>query len=761
MKNLFLKILKILFKIDVRKLWCQIDKFKTENQKLSKELQNSIENIDNQSVEINSIANRNIDLIKKLKKLLDSEELAEKEYKQIQNSNEKLQLENQNLLKRNQDAEKEILFIKEEIKKTEEKYSTKDEKLEELKKTIEENKKTSQKYNQELVSLKELISSYQTDSKNTIEKDNLIKRLRDNINQVTDEKNFLLDEFEHYKEETKTIQHSNDSKSIQKLPDGSLVEHENLIFGERAILNQEIEKNRFEYIGHFLFDMHVYYQSDHLRFPAAFYPKKGTNILKWHNSSLTETKGVSEPKLVKGLQQLHEISPEIEILQNIVLSIKNREYGYRPDIALFWGKYNLCIDIEIDEPYDILSRKPIHFIDSADYLRNVYFTRQGWVVLRFSEEQVIKNTEYCIKYVASILKKITEEEIFHSLLEDFQVEESDRWDYNQAIEFAQNNHRESYLEIEIPESTFLADISNFEFKGIAPDEDILPEIDFSRLKQKFENCRQKKYVRITRLPYEIQYILQNSEIETQKFADGISGFDLVAEKNTFIPFEVVMEIEGLDSPFKYTLYHNTQGHEDKKLYDLVKEAIYECNPIRVEYRDAKADITFRNLTNICFYGDSDEYLCDEMWKNYYSPKGSMIQAFCELRSDLRNFYIHRIQSIQVFNLHDFGIGHLLAFGAALWYPIEKNDLILSKQIANLLPNYEKENNLIAAGNYAHFLLLSGEKEKALDIYRKFDGRLVSKDMTWKEMNLQDFEALKDISDYREKFENAIHLLGWN
>lgn len=54
-----------------------------------------------------------------------------------------------------------------------------------------------------------------------------------------------------------------------------------------------------------------------------------------------------------------------------------------------------------------------------------------------------------------------------------------------------------------------------------------------------------------------------------------------------------------------------------------------------------------------------------------------------------------------------------------------------------------------------------EKEKALDIYRKFDGRLVSDDMTWKEMNLQDFETLKDISDYREKFEKALQLLGWN
>ncbi|MDY0143529.1 MAG: hypothetical protein RBR97_16715 [Bacteroidales bacterium] len=761
MKNLFLKILKFLFKIDVRELLRQNVKFKTENQKLSEELQNSIEEIYNQNVEINSITNRDIDLTKKLENLLSSKKLVEKEYNQIQNSIEKLQLENQNLLKRIQDEEKEILSLKEQIKKTEEKYSTKDETIEELKITIEENKKTSQKQNQELGSLKELISSYQTDSKNTIEKDNLIKKLRDNINQVTYEKKSLIDEFEHHKEETKKIQHSRDSKSIQKLPDGSLVEHENLILGERTISNQEEEKNRFEYIGHFLFDLHVYYQSDNLKFPAAFYPKKGTNILKWHNSSLTETKGVSEPKLVKGLQQLDRICPEIEILQNIVLSIKNREYGYRPDIALFWKKYNLCIDIEIDEPYDILSRKPIHFIDSSDYLRNLYFIRQGWVVLRFSEEQVINNTEYCVKYIANILKKITEEEIFHSLLEDFQVEESDRWTYNQALEFAQNNHRESYLEIETPDLTTLPDISNSEFKGIAPREDILPEIDFSGLKQKFENSKQKKYVRITRLPYEIQYILQNAEIETQKFADGISGFDLVAEKNTFIPFEVVMEIEGLDSPFKYPLYHNTQGHEDEKLYDLVKEAIYECNPIRMEYRDGKADITFRNLTNISFNGDSVEYLCDRMWKNYYSPKGSMIQAFCMLRKDLRNFYINRILSIQIFNLHDFGIGHLLTFGAALWYPLEKNDLKLSKIIANLTPKHEKENNLIAAGNFAHYLLVSGEVEKALDIYRKFDGKLVNEKITWRNMNLKDFEDLKDIADYGERFENAIHLLGWN
>lgn len=704
MKNLFLFFLKIIFKIDVKKNLRHNKKFNTKNQKLSKKLCNSIEN-------------QNIDLNKKSKDISVRKELTEKHFNQ---------------------------------KKA----------IEELNKTIEDNIKIDQNNNKELNSLKELINSYQTDSKKTIDKDILINRIIDNINNVTDKNNYLLHEFKNYKDKTKKIQHSKDYKSVHKLPDSSLVEHENIILGERTIRNQEREKNRFEYIGEFLFDLHVYFQNDHPKFPAAFYPKKRTNILKWHNSSLTETKGISEPKLFKGLQQLHKICPEIEIIQNIILSIKNREYGYHPDIALIWKKYNLYFDIEIDEPYDILSRKPIHYIDSSDYLRNIYFTRQGWVVLRFSEEQVIKSTDDCIKYVASILKKITHVNIFDSLLEGFQIVESNRWTYNQSLEFAQNNYRENYLEIEISESTILPAISNSEFKGIAPGVDILPEIDFSVLKQKFENSKQKKYIRITRLPYEIQYIFQNSAIETQNFAEGISGFDLVTEKKNFIPFEVVIEIEGLDSPFKNHLYHNNLDNEDKKLYDFVKEAIYACNPIRIEYRDAKADITFRNLKYISYSGDSFKYLCDRMWQNYYSTKSSMIEAYCMLRNDSRTFYISRIQSIQIFNLNDFCFGHLMTFADALWYSLENDDLKLSEHIVNLLPNHEKDNNLFTACNLAHYLLVSGEKEKALDIYRKFDGRFVSENLTWKDMNLQDFETLKDISDYGKKFENAICLLGW-
>lgn len=458
MKNILLSILRFLFKIDVRKLLHQNENIKTENQKLSKELQVSIEKTDKQAIKINSITNKSTELKNEIEKTLISKEVLEKEYKQIQKSSEELQVNNQNLIKQIHNKEKEILSIKERIKESQQENNTKKETIEQLRKTIEENKDTIQKHNQELGSLKELISSYQTESKSSIVKDNLISKLRDNINLVTNEKKSLIGEFEQYKEKTKKIQHSKDSNSIQKLPDGSLIEHESLIFGQRTVQNQADEENKFEYIGHFLFDVHVFHQKDHLKFPTTFYPKKGTNILKWHNSSITETKGISEPKLIKGLQQLHELCPELEILQNIVLSIKNREYGYRPDIALFWEKYNLCIDIEIDEPYDILSRKPIHFIDSSDYLRNLYFIRQGWVVIRFSEEQVIKSTEYCIKYIANILKKITEEELFISLLEDFKIEESDRWTYNQAVELAQKNHREDYLDIETPDENNFIDL---------------------------------------------------------------------------------------------------------------------------------------------------------------------------------------------------------------------------------------------------------------------------------------------------------------
>ncbi|NLA63237.1 MAG: hypothetical protein GX857_08475, partial [Bacteroidales bacterium] len=116
-------------------------------------------------------------------------------------------------------------------------------------------------------------------------------------------------------------------------------------------------------------------------------------------------------------------------------------YSYRPDIAIVWQKHNLYIDLEVDEPYDIVSRKPIHFFNSGDYLRNLYFISQGWVVIRFSEEQVYKTADHCVAYIANILKEITKESVFDELIATHEWEEQERWGFEKAQELVRQKHR--------------------------------------------------------------------------------------------------------------------------------------------------------------------------------------------------------------------------------------------------------------------------------------------------------------------------------
>ena len=195
------------------------------------------------------------------------------------------------------------------------------------------------------------------------------------------------------KNKAKIIHAKQHLNKIRQLPEGTLVEHENLNLGKRTKTKNKVEESKFEYIGNFKFDLIVSSQSDAIALPNVFYPLTDTPIMNWHESISSITTGVTEPNLIKALSQLTDIVPEIKILQNISLSIKNRNHSYRPDIALVWEKYNLIIDIEIDESYDMVSRKPLHFKESADYLRNLYFISQGWVVIRFSEEQVFYQNE--------------------------------------------------------------------------------------------------------------------------------------------------------------------------------------------------------------------------------------------------------------------------------------------------------------------------------------------------------------------------------
>jgi DNA helicase-2/ATP-dependent DNA helicase PcrA len=124
---------------------------------------------------------------------------------------------------------------------------------------------------------------------------------------------------------------------------------------------------------------------------------------------------------------------------------------YTPDITLTYPLQagNLLIDIEIDEPYTLKDKKPTHFQGNDD-ARNDHFRERGWVVIRFTEAQVIRSSQSCIKQVAAVLADLTQDP---SLLDPFvavpDLELQPQWTEAEALEMAQRQVREPVLQ-ELP-----------------------------------------------------------------------------------------------------------------------------------------------------------------------------------------------------------------------------------------------------------------------------------------------------------------------
>lgn len=100
------------------------------------------------------------------------------------------------------------------------------------------------------------------------------------------------------------------------------------------------------------------------------------------------------------------------IHENSFLSIHySSNKKYYPDFAFIDFDSKLFIDIEIDEPYSFFDKKPIHCkgvvgINSRkadDAERNKYFLENIWIVIRFSEKQVIQYPEECCKVIAKTI----------------------------------------------------------------------------------------------------------------------------------------------------------------------------------------------------------------------------------------------------------------------------------------------------------------------------------------------------------------------
>lgn len=124
------------------------------------------------------------------------------------------------------------------------------------------------------------------------------------------------------------------------------------------------------------------------------------------------------------------------ITDSIEFMLPNQR-AFVPDAAYVNRSTGLCIDIEIDEPYSLPDKKPIHYIGSDEY-RNSFFSENGWFVIRFAEEQVAKYPKDCVKYVNDFISGIAvgKMPIFTNCVE--------RWSFSDAYGMSETNYRESY-----------------------------------------------------------------------------------------------------------------------------------------------------------------------------------------------------------------------------------------------------------------------------------------------------------------------------
>lgn len=135
--------------------------------------------------------------------------------------------------------------------------------------------------------------------------------------------------------------------------------------------------------------------------------------------------------------------------------VKDRlsDMRFAPDYMLVFGDSNLCVAIEIDKPYSLEEREPEDYISAADNglwesfgLSEDVFCGKGWIVVRFSEPQVVSEPLKCCKKIVDVITGIIGSSRFTDGLENVGVLESQNfWTLEQCRYYAQNNFRESYL----------------------------------------------------------------------------------------------------------------------------------------------------------------------------------------------------------------------------------------------------------------------------------------------------------------------------
>ena len=134
----------------------------------------------------------------------------------------------------------------------------------------------------------------------------------------------------------------------------------------------------------------------------------------------------------------------VKIYPNCHLAVPCRAVPYRMAMVLTDETGKWFVDVEIDAPYHGWYRVPLHCLEGKDSLRDGYFNRCGWTVVRFTEQQVRKEPEACLEFVRTVVRKLRGDALEITTNVTFEK----RWTFKEAVEMERNLLREKYLGVQ-------------------------------------------------------------------------------------------------------------------------------------------------------------------------------------------------------------------------------------------------------------------------------------------------------------------------
>ena len=455
--------------------------------------------------------------------------------------------------------------------------------------------------------------------------------------------------------------------AIEKLqPETKLREHkqaDNIIISTNPkttfVQAKEEEQNKLKFIG---YEPSIKFeQREPFYYPMVFMPNP-RSVIKFPRKGKQGLKGYAEDLFKQ--QILENFKNIFQVYDDRFVLYKSNQNPFEPDFTLIDEKndLNLFIDIEIDEPYDGISRQPIHYVD-FDKHRNSFFQNRGWIVIRFAEYQIFNDALSCCKFIAEVVQSVNQKFIIAAKFKETNnVIPIKQWSREQSIIWANEKYRERYLNIDKfntrENEIILVNLTETEIgKEVEQhvNEELTDSIEFKkRLIKRAIHCNNFISCRIS----------ANYSVIKPTQVDNAILIGFCYLKNLEMSYDInqLNDMILREKPFVFRINGAVGANE---IQSFIVKYIGSKNPIRIKYTkstfglykvdretgeiilsDEERD-SLRTITNFDIV--SRVYTADEI-AQFKLNDDDYIAGFCNKQNALRTFKFDRINELEILNI---------------------------------------------------------------------------------------------------------------